>query len=237
MPSALQRSPFWSLSPAALFESSFQMTFLAIVAIGGIAVPFSERTFLPYARAADNLWDKWLDAAIPPRVAQFRVMLRLWSESIASVLGDGRATCLPSSCALCLWALELALIGTVAELVMVLPMAVYFHRATMFALPANMLSVPLVSVLAPVAVITFCASLLSPWIAMLPGAVTALLLHGDHCSHRPRERSSHCRPPNAGSSMVDGASGDRRVGLLLLGGATDLADGPCRGDRTARSSR
>jgi competence protein ComEC len=61
---------------------------------------------------------------------------------------------------------------------MVLPMAVYFHRATIFAVPTNMLSVPLVAVLAPIAVITFCSSLLSPWVAMLPGAATALLLHG-----------------------------------------------------------
>jgi competence protein ComEC len=166
------------ISPASLFESSFQMTFLAIVAIGGIAVPIGERTFLPYASATANLWDTWLDAAIPPRVAQFRVMLRLWSESIASVIGTWTRN-LPSLLVrACLWALELALIGTVAELVMVLPMAVYFHRVTMFALPANMFSVPLVSVLAPVAVITFCASLLSPWIAILPGATTSLLLHG-----------------------------------------------------------
>jgi competence protein ComEC len=76
-----------------------------------------------------------------------------------------------------LWALELSLIGVVAEMVMVLPMAVYFHRATMFAVPTNMLSVPLVAVLAPVAVVTFCAALISPWAAMLPGAATALLLH------------------------------------------------------------
>jgi competence protein ComEC len=77
-----------------------------------------------------------------------------------------------------LWALELSLIGVVAEMVMVLPMAVYFHRATMFAVPTNMLSVPLVAVLAPTAVVTFCASLVSPWLALLPGAMTALLLHG-----------------------------------------------------------
>jgi competence protein ComEC len=57
-------------------------------------------------------------------------------------------------------------------------MAVYFHRATMFAIPTNMFSVPLVAVLAPMAIVTFCASLLSPWVAILPGAATALLLHG-----------------------------------------------------------
>jgi competence protein ComEC len=165
-------------SPAALFEASFQMTFLAIVAIGGIAVPLAERSFLPYARAAEYLWDKWEDIGLPPRVGQFRLMLRLWSETIAGVVGDW-ARSLPSRVVRwSLWALELALIGAVAEMVMVLPMAVYFHRATMFAVPTNMLSVPLVAVLAPMAVITFCASLLSPWVAILPGAATGLLLHG-----------------------------------------------------------
>jgi competence protein ComEC len=165
-------------SPAALFEASFQMTFLAIVAIGGVAIPLAERSFLPYAHAAEHLWDKWEDIGFPPRVAQFRLMLRLWSEAIAGIVGDW-ARGLPSLLVRwSLWALELALIGAVAEMVMVLPMAVYFHRATMFAVPTNMLSVPLVAVLAPIAVITFCASLLSPWVAMLPGAATALLLHG-----------------------------------------------------------
>lgn len=166
------------ISPSALFEASFQMTFLAILAIGGIAVPLSERSFLPYARAAANLWDIWVDASIPPRVAQFRVMLRLWSETIASVMGPWTRN-LPSLLVrVCLWTLELALTGIVVEMVMVLPMAVYFHRATIFAVPANMFSVPLVALLAPVAVISFCASLISPWIAMLPTAATALILHG-----------------------------------------------------------
>jgi competence protein ComEC len=165
-------------SPGALFESSFQMTFLAIIAIGGIATPLAERSFLPYAGASADLWDKWKDFALPPRVAQFRVMLRLWSETLAGLVGRW-ARKLPSMFVhLCLWTIDLALIGAVAEMVMVLPMAVYFHRATMFAVPTNMLSVPLVAVLAPVAIITFCTSLISSWAAMLPGAATALLMHG-----------------------------------------------------------
>jgi competence protein ComEC len=165
-------------SPAALFEASFQMTFLAIVAIGGIAIPLGERSFLPYARAAERLDDKWIDITLPPRVSQFRLMLRLWSESVAGLLG-ARARGLPALVVRCtLWALELSLIGAVAEMVMVLPMAIYFHRATMFAVPTNMFSVPLVAALAPIAVVTFCAALVSPWAAILPGAMTALLLHG-----------------------------------------------------------
>lgn len=165
-------------SPGALFEASFQMTFLAIVAIGGIAVPLGERSFLPYARAAEHLGDGWVDIGLTPRVAQFRVMLRVWGDAFGDALG-GWAWGVPAGMTRWgLWALELALIGLVAEMVMVLPMAVYFHRATMFALPTNMLSVPLVAVLAPMAVVTFCSALVSAWAAVLPGAATALLLHG-----------------------------------------------------------
>jgi competence protein ComEC len=165
-------------SPESLFEASFQMTFLAIVAIGGIAVPLWERGPGEYARAARHVWDEWEDVRLRPRVAQFRVMLRVWGEAFAELLGRW-ARGVPAAMMRCgFWALELVLIGVVVESVMVLPMAMYFHRATMFALPANMLSVPLVAVLAPMAVVTFCAALVSPLLAMLPGPATAALLHG-----------------------------------------------------------
>ena len=165
-------------SPDALFGASFQMTFLAIAAIACIAVPLGERSFLPYARAARKLGDEWLDMTFAPPVTQFRVMLRLWSETSGRVFGRWSRGVPAAAVRWALWALELALIGLVTEMVMVLPMAVYFHRATMFALPTNMLSVPLVAVLMPMAVVAFCAMLAGPWAAVLPGAATALLLHG-----------------------------------------------------------
>ena len=164
-------------SPRALFEASFQMTFLAIVAIAGIAIPLGERSFLPYAHAARNLRDHWRDTTLPPRLAHFRMMLRLWSEACAERFG-ARARNLPAALIrITLYAAELALIGLIAETVMVLPMALTFHRATLFALPANMLSIPLVGVLAPLGLATFLASLISPWLAALPGSALALLLH------------------------------------------------------------
>jgi competence protein ComEC len=165
-------------SPRALFEASFQMTFLAIVAIAGIAMPLGERSFLPYARAARNLHQLWLDSAIPPRFAQLRVTLRMWGEPLAGILGKW-AYLLPARIAITvLWAVQLALIGLIAEAVMVLPMAMYFHRATVFALPANMICIPLIAVLAPLGLVTFLASLITPWLAALPGSALALLLHG-----------------------------------------------------------
>jgi competence protein ComEC len=164
-------------SPHALFEASFQMTFLAIVAIAGIAMPLGERSFHPYARASRNLRELWRDSALPPRLAQFRIMLRLWSETVADAFGM-RARPLPVSLLRAmLFAVELALIGLVAEAVMVLPMAIYFHRATVFALPANMVSIPLVAILAALGLTTFLMSLINPYLAALPGAVLAMLLH------------------------------------------------------------
>lgn len=165
-------------SPSSLFEAGFQMTFLAIVAIAGIAIPMGERTFLPYARATRRLEELWMDPVLPAGVAQFRVMLRMWSEALEGVAGRWSRKVPVYAVRALLLTMELALIGVVAEMVMALPMSVYFHRATLFALPANMFTVPLIGVLAPAAMLTFCAALLSPWIAWAPAGVTALLLHG-----------------------------------------------------------
>src|SRR6185437_9726013 len=54
---------------------------------------------------------------------------------------------------------------------------IYFHRLTLLALPVNLFILPLLVVLMPAALITLIASLLSPAFAVLPGAITALLLH------------------------------------------------------------
>lgn len=165
-------------TPAALFEASFQMTFLAMVAIVGIASPMAEQTFLPYSRAAESLGEVWRDGAMTPRLAQFRVMLRMWGEAIAGVLG-GWAPSLPGYMARgMLVVAEFALVGTVAEMVMALPMAAYFHRATVFALPANAVSVPLVALMMPISLLAFAGMLAGPWFAVAPATVTAVLLHG-----------------------------------------------------------
>ncbi len=165
-------------SPGTLFEASFQMTFLAIVAVAGIAVPLNEWSFLPWARATRQIDAVWLDAAMRPELAQFRVVLRLMGGALAAVFGRRVWRWPAATMRWMLWACELALIGLVTECCMSLPMALYFHRATMFALPANMVSVPLVAVMAPMGMLTFLAGLIGSWAAMLPAWGTALLLHG-----------------------------------------------------------
>ncbi len=174
--------------PRALTEASFQMTFLVLVAVGGLAMPIAERTLLPRLRAARDLDAVWLDARLQPKLAQMRVMLRLFGNAFAALLG-GWARGVPALVVRSvLRVAELVLVSVVIEACMALPMAVYFHRATPFALPANLLAIPLVALLAPLAVLTFCASLVSAWLAALPAASTALALHAvgwaiGHLSH------------------------------------------------------
>ena len=184
------------LQPHALLESSFQMTVLAVVAIGGLAVPFAERTLLPYLHALQHLRVQRTDPRLQPRMAQFRMALRWLGEELAqrpatpatqkkapqlTRLQRYRASLLEALPALLtralLTVLELVLITVIAEMVLALPMALYFHRMTPFAAPANLLALPLVGVLMASAIVTFAASLLHPGLAALPAAITALVLH------------------------------------------------------------
>jgi competence protein ComEC len=58
-----------------------------------------------------------------------------------------------------------------------LPMAIYFHRATTLALPANVVVVPIMGLLLPVAIATTLLSYLGTWVALVPKCLTAVLLH------------------------------------------------------------
>ncbi len=154
------------------------MTFLSVVAIGGIAAPLAEHTFAPYLRATRNLWLLALDPTLPPSVAEYRVTMRLLIEHLAPLTGRWFARqALPWLLLRALQALELLLISIIVELVMALPMAVYFHRITVLGLPVNFLIVPFLGLLLPTALATFAVLLLSPTLAILPGIATAGLLH------------------------------------------------------------
>lgn len=164
-------------NPHALFEAGFQMTLLSVLAIAGIAVPIGEKTFAPYLSALNHLWLLPLDPALPPRVAQFRVSLRMIVEHARLLAGRRVAHCIPSLVRIALRAVELQLISVIVECVMALPMALYFHRITAAALPVNLLIVPMLGILLPSAILTLLAVLIVPALASWPAAATATVLH------------------------------------------------------------
>ena len=164
--------------PQALTGASLQMTLLTVVAIGGLAVPLAERSFEPYLRGTQQLFLVALDPSLPPRVAQWRVSLRMLVRHLEPACGRrGARRLVPAAVSFVLRALELLLVSAVVELVMALPMAVYFHRVTVMGLPVNVLVIPLLGFLLPAAMLCFATLLLAPTLAWLPAAVTAALLH------------------------------------------------------------
>ena len=72
---------------------------------------------------------------------------------------------------------ELVVISCVVELAMTLPMALYFHRITIFALPVNLLIVPVLVVLMPAALLTLLLLVVWPAAAVVPAMVVALVMH------------------------------------------------------------
>jgi len=166
-----------ALDPRALFEASFQMTFLVIVAVAGIANPLIARWLAPQLRAISSLNIIELDAHIHPTLAQLRVRLRMACELCSDLLHP-RLRNLP------VWLFhatlrlaEALIISLAAELCMVLPMGLYFHRATVVALPLNLVDIPLLAVVLCSAVAMFLCSLISSWLALVPAAIAALVFH------------------------------------------------------------
>jgi competence protein ComEC len=166
------------LDPSSLQGASFQMTLLSVLIVGGVAVPVAEHTFGPYLHAAQNLSLIAIDPELPPPLAQFRVTLRLISSHLQPFVGRWLAyTFPPGLVRLLLRICELLLVSGLIELAMSLPMAIYFHRVTALGLPVNLLVVPLIGLALPSALITFATLLVWPPLAIVPGTVTAALLH------------------------------------------------------------
>ncbi len=165
--------------PGALFDAGFQLTFLSVLAIAGIGLPLIERTSQPFRRAMRYLDSLDYDVSLEPRLAQFRLDLRMIEGRLAAffgrrlshvaLIGGGRGM-------LALY--DVLLIAALMQAALALPMAVYFHRATLLALPANAVIVPLTGVLMPAALLALVLSYVSPALAAIPATIAEWALHG-----------------------------------------------------------
>ena len=136
--------------PHALFGASFQLTFLAVLIIAAIGAPILERTTEPYKNGLRLLRSTSYDMHVSPRVAQFRLDLRLIAGRLACLFGERFALiAVPLLMRFALSVAELVFISATMQAGLVLPMAYYFHRATTMGMPANMVVVPLTELLMP----------------------------------------------------------------------------------------
>jgi competence protein ComEC len=165
--------------PRALFGASFQLTFLAVFIIAGIASPILERTTLPYARGLRLLQAASYDLHVPPEVAQFRLDLRMIGGRLKRFIGDRLSLALPAIMMRVTIAVgELFFISALMQAGLALLMAYHFHRATTMGMPANLAVIPLTQVLMPAATAAVGLGYISTTLAKPAVWISGLALEG-----------------------------------------------------------
>jgi competence protein ComEC len=165
------------VDPTALLGASFQLSFLCVLVIAGIGTPLLERTTQPLSRSLRSLEATGYDAALPPRLAQLRLDLRMIAGRLQRFFGKRVPLIVLSSTGrVLIVGCEFLLISTVLQAGFALPMAYYFHRATLVSLPANALAVPLTEIIMIVAALAMIASYASFALAKFPAAVAGVVL-------------------------------------------------------------
>jgi competence protein ComEC len=166
-------------NPRVLFGASFQLTFLCVWLAAAVGIPILERTTLPFARGARHVDSTSYDFVLPPQVVQFRLDLRMVAGRLQRFLG--RRLPLPAlavSSRVLFGAGELLMISVIMQIGLALPMAYYFHRATVVGLPANMLVVPLMELLMPAAITATALGYVSFALAKIPVLIAGAALEG-----------------------------------------------------------
>jgi competence protein ComEC len=162
---------FLVLDPSELFDASFQLTFLAVGFLGAFAAPLIQATSGPLTAGLRDLDDPGRDLHLAPRVAQFRIEMRLLAATLRSLSVPPRfATAAVTAPARVLFFVyETMVISAIVQIGLALPMVVYFHRVGIAGLSANVVVVPLMGLIVPagfVAVFTGWA-----WVARLAGGL------------------------------------------------------------------
>ena len=167
-------------NPASLYDPSFQLTFIAVLTIAGLAVPLLERTTMPWHDALEDVQDAGRDVTLQPKQAQFRVELRMISASLGKIIGGPAARwAVPKVCKAALELADLFLLSALMQIAITLPTVWYFHRVNAHALWANMAVLPLMGLLMPAAMLAVGFSLVGHglsichWLAGPPAALCA----------------------------------------------------------------
>jgi competence protein ComEC len=224
--------------PLAVRDSSFQLTFVAIGCIAGLALPWLASTVQPYIAALLGWRDVTRDAAHEPRVAQFRLDLRATARWISArvpgrlAVGVENAFVVGMALSFRLW--ELFVLTIVLQIGMLPLMARDFHRITLASPLVNLFAVPMTSIVVPFGFLTLATGLVLPFLGKIMavplGWLTWMLLHFvQWFAHFPRWSYRIPGPPfwlMLGFFVVAvtlgvairAAFGGRRVAILTLCG-------------------
>lgn len=186
-------------NPGFVKDTGFLLSFLAIGAIAGLAMPIMERHLQPFHDALGTWRDVTRDAGYPARVVQFRLDVRDVLLMLTSRL-QGRyaswAQELGAHCARGGFRLaELFVLTLILQFGMLPLMARDFHRISLLGPIANLFAVPLTGVIVPLGLFSLAlamvflpvARLLAhplAWLVLAQGRIVSLIAAIPHGSYR-----------------------------------------------------
>ena len=172
-------------SPSLLVDSSFQLSFLSMFCIAGLAAPWLEKSIEPYASGMRGWRDVTRDASHIPQVAQFRIDLRSvasWFEAkLPTALALPTIQTGAGLLSIIFRLSEMIVLTLVLQIGMLPLLARDFHRVTLSGPLANLIAVPLTGILVPLGFVTLVVGLISQPAGLILGAtlkwLTAVLIH------------------------------------------------------------
>jgi competence protein ComEC len=151
--------------PSEIIDPSFQFTFLAMGAIGGIALPLLDHSIEPLRHALYRINDETRDRNFVPRLVQLRLDLRAFSAAFADRLPEWLRRIAPkvTTAPLVLGVIifESCVISTSIQLGLTPLLVEGFHRMPIVGLFANIPAVLLTAVIVPFGFAAVCVSFVS----------------------------------------------------------------------------
>lgn len=171
---------YLAFAPDELFDPSFQLSFLSAAAIAAFAIPVMERLTEPLRDSVKRFDQVRYDPQVPPLAAQWRVELRLLSRTIQVWSGLRSQVVnflVVRGALLAAFAGDTVIVSACVQFGLALPMISYFHRLSVTGLSANIMIIPLLSLVVPLgfaciltgshvlALLTKALLLMAEWIA------------------------------------------------------------------------
>ncbi len=173
--SLLLLDPFW------IFDPGFQLSFVAVLAIALVALPWLQRWTQPWRFALRQIDNVDLDSHYPPALVDFRIWLRFQASSLRAALPWDRWNLVgrlaPFPFRLLVSLAELLIVSLSIQSAFVVLMALFFHRVSLVSAFLNLLAVPLVGLLVPLGFLSLLAALLGLPLMSLLNASCAILVN------------------------------------------------------------
>ncbi len=151
---------FVAIEPWQVAEAGFQLSFLAVAAIGAVATPWMDDYLTPAMQAAAACREKGEGQVFARRAEVWLLELRLLAGTVSQRTGWAEARCrawLGRAMGIGLFLFGLFIVSAAIQLALALPMVAYFHRLSLTGLSANVFATPIITLAIPagfVAVLT-----------------------------------------------------------------------------------